>query len=385
MGSTQKTQILTPANVVTIVRIVGVPIFVVVMLAPWECLFPDASAAAALKPWVSALVFLVLSFSDFLDGYLARSRNEVTNFGKFMDPLADKLLVIAAFLGMTQNGLLPAWVPLIVLFREFLVSGLRMMAASEGLVIAASWYGKAKTVTQMIAIVLFILINAIPQTFGAKLAAPIYYLAWIALIVSLVLTILSMIDYFAKSKSVFLESEPCKPTLSPDAVDIPSVDDASLYSLAEATLACARAKHLTIGTAESLTCGMISSSLASVPGSSDTLAGGVSSYSYAVKSAILGVEAKKLEAEGAVNSWTAQQMAEGAHRALGCSITVAVTGIAGPGGEEPGKPVGTVWTAVSCKHGTFTRKFCFTGCRQEVRMKTTAAALLLLQEYIETL
>lgn len=189
MGKTPSARIWTPANIVTIVRVVSVPLFVVVLLAPWEYLFSDHNAAAQAKPWIAAVVFLALSFSDFLDGYLARSRNEVTNFGKFMDPLADKLLVIAAFLAMTETGLLPAWVSLIVLFREFLISGLRMMAASKGLVIAASWYGKAKTVSQMVAITLLILIDAIPSLLGEQFAQPVFYLAWTVLIISLILTI----------------------------------------------------------------------------------------------------------------------------------------------------------------------------------------------------
>ena len=386
----------TPANTVTVIRIIGVPFLVLAMLAPWDGLFGNAQLAATIKPWVCAVLFLLLSFSDFLDGYLARSRNEVTTFGKFMDPLADKLLVIAVFLVMVQTGQLPAWVPLIVLFREFLVSGLRMMAAAKGLVIAASWYGKAKTVTQMIAIVLFILIDALPAVLGKQFAEPIFVLAWIILVVSLVLTILSMIDYFVKSKSAFdgdsqenagdedADSRHAL-ALSDNDIDLPLIDEASLYQLASDTLSKAREKGLSLGSAESLTGGMISAALTAVPGSSDTFFGGVASYAFSVKARVLGVDEQRLDHEGAVNEWTAREMAEGARKALGCNIVVSVTGIAGPGGEEPGKPVGTVWTAVCSTQSTCARKFVFTGDRQQVRMKTTAAALLLFQNTIDVL
>ena len=396
MGKSAAATTWTPANTVTVIRIIGVPFLVLAMLAPWDGLFGNALLAASIKPWVCAVLFLLLSFSDFLDGYLARSRNEVTTFGKFMDPLADKLLVIAVFLVMVQTGQLPAWVPLIVLFREFLVSGLRMMAAAKGLVIAASWYGKAKTVTQMIAIVLFILIDALPAVLGEQFAKPIFVLAWIVLVVSLVLTILSMIDYFMKSKSAF-NDDPQENTgdedagtwrelvLSDDDIDLPTIDESALYQMASDTLSKAREKGLSLGSAESLTGGMISAALTAVPGSSDTFFGGVASYAFSVKARVLGVEEPRLNEEGAVNEWTAREMAEGAREALACSIVVSVTGIAGPGGEEPGKPVGTVWTAVSSAQGTCARKFVFTGDRQQVRMKTTAAALLLFRNTIDAL
>ena len=386
MSKTPAARLWTPANVITVIRILGVPFFVVVMLAPWESLFTHSDAALMAKPWVTAAVFLILSFSDFLDGYLARSRNEVTNFGKFMDPLADKLLVIAAFLAMTETGLLPAWVSLIVLFREFLVSGLRMMAASKGLVIAASWYGKAKTVSQMIAITLLILVDALPSLLGQQFAQPVFYLAWFVLIVSLVLTILSMADYFWKSRDVFVD-DPVKQefALAAETVDLPAVSKEDLSRIAEETLTMARSKGTTLGTAESLTGGMIASSLTGIAGSSDTVIGGVVSYAYSAKADVLGVDKNALESQGAVNDWTAQQMAHGAKEKLGCTLAVAVTGIAGPGGAEEGKPVGTVWTSVAGPNGCVQRRFAFSGDRESVRMKTTAAALLLLQENITEL
>ncbi|MFR2245150.1 MAG: CDP-diacylglycerol--glycerol-3-phosphate 3-phosphatidyltransferase [Eggerthella lenta] len=134
----------TPANVVTLLRICLVPVFVVAIISPWPEYFPFWADAEASKPWIAAGIFILLAATDGLDGYLARSRGEVTNFGKFIDPLADKILVAAALLALIELGVLPSWVALVILTREFIVSGIRMVAASQGVVIAASWYGKAR-------------------------------------------------------------------------------------------------------------------------------------------------------------------------------------------------------------------------------------------------
>ena len=147
---------MTAANRVTLTRIILIPVFLLVLLTDWPKLFPGAPMLAELRPWIAAIVFIVLAATDSVDGYLARSRNEVTTFGKFLDPLADKLLVTAALLALVELQVLPAWIAFIILAREFIVSGLRMVASAEGLVIAASWYGKIKTVTQIVAIVMFL-------------------------------------------------------------------------------------------------------------------------------------------------------------------------------------------------------------------------------------
>ena len=152
---TDPQKILTPANVVTLARICLVPVFVLVLLSPWPEWMNAPSITEGVKRLLAALVFILISCTDWLDGYLARSRNEVTNFGKFVDPLADKILVAAALLALIELDSLPSWVVLIILSREFVVAGVRMIAAKEGVVIAASWWGKLKTVFQMIAIVLF--------------------------------------------------------------------------------------------------------------------------------------------------------------------------------------------------------------------------------------
>ncbi|MBM6839644.1 CDP-diacylglycerol--glycerol-3-phosphate 3-phosphatidyltransferase, partial [Clostridium saudiense] len=106
---------------------------------------------------IATLIFIIASLTDQLDGYIARSRNQITTFGKFMDPLADKLLVTSALISLVELGLIPSYAAIIIIAREFAVSGLRTIAASEGKIIAASWWGKIKTVIQIIAIVLLLI------------------------------------------------------------------------------------------------------------------------------------------------------------------------------------------------------------------------------------
>ena len=135
------------ANKLTMIRIFLVPVFLVFITVKE---IPYGSI-------IATFVFIIASLTDQLDGYIARSRNQITNFGKFMDPLADKLLVTAALVSLVELKLVAGWAVVVILAREFAVSGLRTLAASDGIVIAASWWGKIKTVTQMIAILLLLL------------------------------------------------------------------------------------------------------------------------------------------------------------------------------------------------------------------------------------
>ena len=140
---------------------------------------------------IALVIFLAASFTDYLDGHIARSRNLVTNFGKFMDPLADKLLVCSVLICFVQLGMLPAWMVIIIIAREFIISGFRLIASDAGIVIAASWWGKTKTVTQMALIIVMML--GIP---ALRILEVI--LMWAALI----LTVVSLVDYIAKNKQV---------------------------------------------------------------------------------------------------------------------------------------------------------------------------------------
>lgn len=188
------------ANKLTLIRIILVPIFLVFIAYQG---LPYGSV-------IATLIFIIASVTDQLDGYIARSRNQVTNFGKFMDPLADKLLVTSALISLVELQLVPAWAAIVIIAREFAVSGLRTIAASEGLVIAASWWGKIKTVIQIIAIVLLLLqVNIINSPGIKELVAGsnflrnfFIYVPDIFLYLAVAITIISGVDYFRKNKNV---------------------------------------------------------------------------------------------------------------------------------------------------------------------------------------
>lgn len=164
-------------------------------------------------------------------------------------------------------------------------------------------------------------------------------------------------------------------------MDAPSWEE--LCETAAEALECARRHGVTLGTAESCTGGLISASLTAVAGSSDVMLGSVVSYACSVKESVLGVSSETLSSVGAVSSECAQQMAEGALRALGCATSVSVTGIAGPGGAVPGKPVGTVWFACAGEGSSVSERHLFSGDRGEVRAKTALVALSMLVDFME--
>lgn len=362
----------TPANVVTTVRIACIPVLALMMLTDWGA--PTAQAVVCL------VFFALISLTDSLDGYLARSRNEVTTFGKFMDPIADKLLVMAAMLALVETGSLTAWVPLVIVCREFLVSGLRMVAASSGVVIAASKIGKAKTLVTMVAICLFILLGAPALAEIAWLRA----LAWLLMAVAVVLTVWSMVDYFAKSWSLLAEEGAGDERVAPGEPEVPAIEGTLEHRVSEQarrTVEVARAGGVTLGTAESLTGGMICCALTSVPGSSEVVAGGVDSYMARVKRDVLGVPGRLIEDKGVVSSAVAARMASGAASKLDVDVAVSVTGVAGPCGGTPETPVGTVWFGLAAAGGeVHTETMRFEGGREEVRLQTALHALELLEQ-----
>lgn len=385
----------TPANVVTLVRICLVPVFVVALLSPWPQWLGLPQVADDAKSLIAAGIFILISCTDWLDGYLARSRGEVTDFGKFMDPLADKILVCAALLALIELGALPSWVVLVILAREFIVSGVRMVAATEGVVIAASWYGKFKTVFQMVAIVLFCVKESyMVGSLNAAFSDGLWLLSWGVMLVALVLTVVSMLDYIAKARHLIGFGPKARRSRAADsdndssareitAEEIAAIEPAALGTLAGEVLDAARRAGAAVGTAESLTGGLIAAALTAVPGSSDTVRGGVVSYVDDVKREVLGVPRETLERHGAVSAETARAMAEGARRDLGVDVAVSVTGIAGPGGAEPGKPVGTVWIGLASEGFADARLHEFPGDRTQVRLQTVRAALGRLKEALE--
>ncbi len=367
----------TISNVITLVRICLVPVFVVALISPWPDWFGFEGISMQSKSLVAAFIFILISCTDWLDGYLARSRGEVTDFGKFMDPLADKILVAAALLALVELDVLPSWPVLIILAREFIVSGIRMVAANKGVVIAASWYGKAKTVTQIIAIVLFIVKDSIlPVTPGHELDNPLYVLSWVVMLAALALTIISMMDYFAKARHLlgFGPKDQAQTAAKPDETEL------GIEAAAKRIVEAATERGLTVATAESLTGGLISGSLTAVPGSSAVVKGAVVSYVNEVKHGVLGVSEENLATYGAVSEQVALQMAEGVREKLGVDMAVSVTGIAGPTGAEPGKPVGTVWIATASDKGANAKVHHFNGSRDQVRESTVLSALQALEK-----
>ena len=175
-------------NKLTVLRICMIPFFVAALL--YE------NGADQTMRIIANVIFITASLTDLLDGKIARKYGLVTNFGKFMDPLADKLLVCSALICLIQLGQLPAWVVIVIISREFIISGFRLVAADNGIVIAASYWGKFKTTFQMIAVVLMIL------NFEA-LSAVTLICTWAALI----LTIISLVDYIAKNHKVLTEGK----------------------------------------------------------------------------------------------------------------------------------------------------------------------------------
>ncbi len=375
----------TPSNFITITRILLVPVFVAALLAPWPEWFGLGDAFS--NNWKSifaAGVFVVISATDWLDGYLARSRNEITDFGKFMDPLADKILVAAALISLVELGDLPTWVVLIILAREFIVSGVRMMAASKGEVIAASMIGKFKTVFQMIAIVLFALKRSyMVGSINEALVDIMWIVSWLVMLIALALTIASMVDYLVKARDIIGLGKPIKPddeSLSKELPNSPRV-----HELASEIVANAVEKKLMVASAESLTGGLIGATLTSVPGSSAVYKGGIVSYTNEVKHAELKVNESDLATYGAVSEPVALQMAQGGRLAIDADICVSVTGLAGPDGDEYGNAVGTVWIGISSARSTTARKYLFSGNRQEVREQTVLQALQLVLDELDAL
>ena len=368
------------------IRICLVPVFVVALISPW----PDAMGLAFLNPWkawIAAIIFVVISCTDWLDGYLARSRGEVTDFGKFMDPLADKVLVVAALLVLIELGSLPSWPVLIIVAREFIVSGVRMVAASKGEVIAASWYGKFKTVFQMIAIVLFVVKEspAITGMLSHELNVALYILSWLIMAAALVLTIISMADYIWKARHLIGFKPKGRRARVVNNDDLAAQAEDGFENELRVDAACAvvqkaLATKATVATAESCTGGLIAASLTEVPGSSAVVRGGVVSYVNDVKMKSLDVPENAFVDGSAVCEDVAVAMARGAASELGADVACSVTGIAGPGGEEPGKPVGTVWIGISSSGNAFAKEFHFKGNRENVRAQATQAALEMILE-----
>ena len=167
------------ANKITLVRLFLIPVFVIIFMISGR----DMN--------IAAIVFIIASLTDALDGHIARSRNMITNFGKFTDPLVDKVLTMAAFLVLVEDNTIPAWPVIIIISRELIITGFRTLAADSGITIAASMWGKAKTTSQMISLVMLLL--NVPSLNKAGIF--VFYIA-------VILTVVSGADYIVKNKKV---------------------------------------------------------------------------------------------------------------------------------------------------------------------------------------
>jgi CDP-diacylglycerol--glycerol-3-phosphate 3-phosphatidyltransferase len=169
-------------NTLTLLRVALIPVFIAFLMTGHY--------------YISAAVFIVASLTDALDGHIARKKNLITNFGKLMDPLADKLLVVSALVCLTVLGKIAFWMVIVILAREFTITGLRSVAASSGAVLAAGWSGKVKTATQMVAIVLILLLNWPFRLIGVPMDQIILWLA-------VVMTVYSGVEYMVKNRAHF--------------------------------------------------------------------------------------------------------------------------------------------------------------------------------------
>ena len=176
-------------NKLTIMRVILIPFFVFFLLSPY---FP------AYGNYIAVAIFIVASLTDMLDGKIARKYNLVTNFGKFMDPLADKLLVCSAMICLIELDRLAAWIVIVIIAREFIISGFRLVASDNGVLIAASYWGKFKTTFQMLMVIVLILDIQMP--FFQILGTVLTYVA-------LILTVVSLIDYIVKNKDVLKDQK----------------------------------------------------------------------------------------------------------------------------------------------------------------------------------
>lgn len=173
-------------NKLTMARVIMIPFFVIFMLTGW---------GGEASKWISLAIFIVASLTDLLDGHIARKHNLVTNFGKFMDPLADKLLVCSAMICLIPSGKLPTAIVIVIIAREFIISGFRLVASDNGIVIAANYWGKFKTVSQMAMIIVLI----------ADLGGVFDLIGQILIWLALALTIISLIDYVWTNRQVLTQ------------------------------------------------------------------------------------------------------------------------------------------------------------------------------------
>jgi len=336
-------------NLLTVSRLAAIPVLMALLLVS----FPGHDQLAA-------ALFVAVSFTDTLDGQIARRRGMVTDLGKFLDPLADKLLVLSVLIVLVQEGLVAAWVVVVIFSRELIITILRSVGASQGRVISAAPLGKTKTVTQMAAVTLLILQRPYPGL------VPI---AAFAVAVAVIFTIGSGIDYLVRFRHLIGLGGRALPSSPVD----PMADELGSILARE---------RLTLSVAESCTGGLLGALITDRPGSSAYFLGGVIAYADEVKRDELNVPAALLTRHGAVSREVALAMAEGARAKFGSALAVSTTCIAGPDSDGSSKPVGLTYIAIASEAGRRCEKFNFTGDRWSNRRQATAEALRMLIEEV---
>jgi nicotinamide-nucleotide amidase len=346
-------------NLLTLSRLLGIPFLVWLLVAG----FPGHDQ------WAAAL-FLLFSATDTVDGWFARRYGKVTELGKFLDPLADKLFVLTVLVTLVQEGLLAAWIVVVIFGRELLITILRSVSLGQGRVIAASWWGKTKTVSQVLAITLVIL----SRPYGE-----LRLIAYPVVAVAVLITIYSGLDYLWRFRYV-LALPPRRPAVSPLPLKggAPAPGE-SLDPLVRRLAAQLDGAGQTFTTAESCTGGMMAAAITDLPGSSSFFLGGVVAYSNELKHRLLGVPTELLEAKGAVSPEVAIAMAQGARDRLGSDLAVSVTGVAGPAADGD-KPVGLTFIGVAGPDLVLVKQFNWKGDRWENRRLSVEAALKLVLE-----
>jgi nicotinamide-nucleotide amidase len=346
-------------NALTLSRLVAIPVLMILLIARFED-----------HDQIAAALFVIVSFTDTLDGQIARRRGLVSDLGKFLDPLADKLFVLSVLIVLVQEGLVAAWVVVLIFSRELLITILRSVGASQGQVIAAAPMGKTKTMTQMAAVVLLILQRPYPG---------LVPFAELAVAVAIIFTIGSGIDYMWRFRYVLWPPSPGSRSEARDGGGPGAMrgEEAPIDPLSRELGTLLTKSHLTVSVAESCTGGLLGSIITDQPGSSAYFLGGVIAYADDVKRAQLGVPADLLARHGAVSREVAIAMADGVRSKFGTELAVSVTGIAGPDAEGA-KPVGLTYIAVATARGTDCSEYRFNGDRWANRRQAAGEALRLL-------
>ena len=345
-------------NTLTLSRLAAIPVLMILLIARFQG-----------HDQIAAALFILVSFTDTLDGQIARRRGLVSDLGKFLDPLADKLFVLSVLIVLVQEGLVAAWIVVIIFSRELLITILRSVGATQGRIIAAAPMGKTKTMTQMAAVVLLILQRPYPS---------LVPFAELAVGVAIIFTVGSGIDYMWRFRHVLWPA--ARGTVSSEGLPAvsPRVDPLARDLGLQLTKS-----RLTVSVAESCSAGLLGSLITDQPGSSAYFVGGVIAYSDEVKRAELGVPSDLLAQHGAVSREVAIAMAEGARSKFATTLAVSITGIAGPDAEG-GKPVGLTYIAVAGPRGTTCSEHRFKGDRWANRREAADEALRLVIDAVRS-